>query len=497
MGGSESAKVDAGKCDEAVPASTAPQSSMEPEILEASGVEEYESLPGDSPTKSPPAEASGLRPRQTQHRAKLSCNGDVEEEPTPALYCGSPSPLERRRSAHLAVRRRMPPPCGISRIRKANGQCAMDDALQMRDRIDSFYAETFAGCHPCPPSHIGKPFEPSRIMDAPASAHVRHPSNEMDLSLMAHQAMESAGLMAHHAVESAEDFVRKVCEEAWQVVSFHHLPSWLKDNDFLHHWHRPPLPSFAACFRSIFRVHTETGNIWTHLLGCVAFIAMATYYLTRPSIEVQMQEKLVFAAFFLGAILCLGFSFTFHTVHCHSEFVGKLFSKLDYCGIALLITGSFVPWLYYGFYCEFQPKLIYLTAVVSLGISAMIVSLWDKFSEPQYRWLRAGVFMGFGLSGIIPAMHYLSSEGWFKAVSEASLGSLLLMGFLYIMGALCYASRIPERFFPGKCDIWFQSHQIFHVLVIAAAFVHYHGISEMAMYRLTTGECQDHGQMVL
>jgi len=35
----------------------------------------------------------------------------------------------------------------------------------------------------------------------------------------------------------------------------------------------------------------------------------------------------------------------------------------------------------------------------------------------------------------------------------------------------------------------FQSHQIFHVLVIAAAFVHYHGISEMAMYRMTVGEC--------
>lgn len=40
-------------------------------------------------------------------------------------------------------------------------------------------------------------------------------------------------------------------------------------------------------------------------------------------------------------------------------------------------------------------------------------------------------------------------------------------------------------------SLWnqFQSHQIFHVLVIAAAFVHYHGISEMAMYRMTVGEC--------
>ena len=37
---------------------------------------------------------------------------------------------------------------------------------------------------------------------------------------------------------------------------------------------------------------------------------------------------------------------------------------------------------------------------------------------------------------------------------EQSLGSLITMAFLYIGGALLYALRIPERFFPGKCDIW-------------------------------------------
>ena len=35
----------------------------------------------------------------------------------------------------------------------------------------------------------------------------------------------------------------------------------------------------------------------------------------------------------------------------------------------------------------------------------------------------------------------------------------------------------------------FQSHQIFHVFVLAGAFVHYHGISEIANYRLTLGDC--------
>jgi hypothetical protein len=85
-------------------------------------------------------------------------------------------------------------------------------------------------------------------------------------------------------------------------------------------------------------------------------------------------------------------------------------------------------------------------------------------------------------------------------------------GSTYILGALL--SCIPECYFPGKCDIWvrsffikfppsnflillplsnwfslqFQSHKIFHVLVIAAAFVHYQGISEMAVYRLTNNQ---------
>jgi adiponectin receptor len=72
-------------------------------------------------------------------------------------------------------------------------------------------------------------------------------------------------------------------------------------------------------------------------------------------------------------------------------------------------------------------------------------------------------------------------------MSEASLHYTLVMGALYLTGALLYATRVPERFLPGRCDIWFQSHQIFHLLVVAAAFVHYHGISEMALQRIILG----------
>lgn len=52
--------------------------------------------------------------------------------------------------------------------------------------------------------------------------------------------------------------------------------------------------------------------------------------------------------------------------------------------------GSFVPWLYYGFYCHYKHKMIYLTVVIVLGVTSIITSLWDKFSQPNLRPLRAG-----------------------------------------------------------------------------------------------------------
>lgn len=299
--------------------------------------------------------------------------------------------------------------------------------------------------------------------------------------------------LMYNAAEQAEDFALTVWHkfQSWKVVQFTTLPQWLQDNDFLRKGHRPPLPSFRECFKSIFRIHTETGNIWTHLLGVVAFIGLSLYFITRPVTEIEVQEKMVFMSFFAGAIVCMFLSFTFHTVCCHqNKFIGKLFAKLDYCGIAFLTVGSFVPWLYYSFYCHYTPKVVYLSICIVLGILAVVVSLWDKFGTPRYRPFRAGVFIVFGLSGIAPATHYGIVNGWEKSMNEAAMGWLVLMGVLYITGAMLYAFRIPERIFPGKVDILFHSHQLFHCFVIAGAFVHYHGISNMALYRLQIGECK-------
>jgi adiponectin receptor len=62
-------------------------------------------------------------------------------------------------------------------------------------------------------------------------------------------------------------------------------------------------------------------------------------------------------------VVCLGMSATFHTLSNHSDTVAKWGNKLDYTGIVALIVGSYVPALYYGFFCLPNLMTAYLWVV--------------------------------------------------------------------------------------------------------------------------------------
>uniref|UniRef100_G1TU77 Uncharacterized protein n=1 Tax=Oryctolagus cuniculus TaxID=9986 RepID=G1TU77_RABIT len=74
-------------------------------------------------------------------------------------------------------------------------------------------------------------------------------------------------LQGHNAMEKMEELIYKVWEGRLGVILYVVLHDWLKDNDYLLHSHRPPLPFFQAYFKSIICIHRETANIWTHLLA--------------------------------------------------------------------------------------------------------------------------------------------------------------------------------------------------------------------------------------
>ena len=64
------------------------------------------------------------------------------------------------------------------------------------------------------------------------------------------------------------------------------------------------------------------------------------------------------------------------------------------------------------------------------------------------------MFILFGLYGLVPCVHFIISFGFVQALNVGGLGWLFFMAALYVTGACLYSSRIPERLFPGKFDIW-------------------------------------------
>jgi adiponectin receptor len=69
------------------------------------------------------------------------------------------------------------------------------------------------------------------------------------------------------------------------------------------------------CIYSILKIHNETGNIWTHIVGFFFVLAMGLYWYPRSaSYEMSTTaDKFVCAVFFFAALECLACSTIWHT----------------------------------------------------------------------------------------------------------------------------------------------------------------------------------------
>lgn len=52
-----------------------------------------------------------------------------------------------------------------------------------------------------------------------------------------------------------------------------------------------------------------------------------------------------------------------------------------------------------------------------------------------------------------------------------------------------HQTRVPERFQPGRYDVWGSSHQIFHVLILLAAMSQLIGLLTAFHHARTSSKC--------
>lgn len=268
------------------------------------------------------------------------------------------------------------------------------------------------------------------------------------------------------------------------LCTWNELPDWQKDNEYIHGGYVRETNNFTQCINSLFYLHNESVNIYSHLIPGISalFLVLVDKYVVPRFPTTTFNDYFFLDVFFFGMFTCLTMSSTFHCLKSHSPPVAKFGNKLDYLGIVVLISTSMVSILYYGFYDNSLMFYTFSTITLAFGTACAVVSLEEKFRSREWRPYRAAMFVMFGLSALLPIGAGLVRYGAHETWTRIQVKWIILEGVFYIFGAFLYGVRFPEKYGPGKYDIWGHSHQIFHVLVVVAALCHMTGLLKSYAY---------------
>ncbi|PFH55823.1 hypothetical protein XA68_17564 [Ophiocordyceps unilateralis] len=241
----------------------------------------------------------------------------------------------------------------------------------------------------------------------------------------------------------------------------------------------------------MFNISNESFNIWSHAIGLVLVLAVAFYfYPTSTNFGLSTKGDIFVAAvFFVMAGLTLVCSTVWHTMNAVADMNAiSIFACVDYTGISLLIAASIVTTEYTAFYCDPVSRWTYMTLTALLGIGGVLLPWNPRFNDADKSWARVAFYVGLALTGFMPILQLYVTEGRDFVVDFYSPISKSLL--VYLGGAVVYASKIPERWFPGVFDYIGGSHNLWHAAVLSGILFHYTAMQQFfsnAFHRAEAG----------
>ena len=177
------------------------------------------------------------------------------------------------------------------------------------------------------------------------------------------------------------------------------------------------------------------------------------------------EARLAVAIYAASLSALFGVSALYHRVNWQRPSSRLWMRRLDHTMIFFLIAGTMTPFAI----LVLEPPLstALLIAVWGGALAGTVVELvWT--SSPK--WVSAVTYVAVGLIGAI---------GFPAIVAETGIVAGILIaggGALYVTGAVVYAAQRPD---PSPAV--FGYHEIFHVLVIAAAAAHFAAVALFAL----------------
>ncbi|KAL9654475.1 hypothetical protein ABK040_010495 [Willaertia magna] len=291
------------------------------------------------------------------------------------------------------------------------------------------------------------------------------------------------------------------------------------DNPYLFSGYRKlPINSIKQCIYSMFTLHNETLNIWTHFLpGC--YFLYLTFFVTFQLYHVGKS----FGDCFISVFYYLSGSLTYFLSAYYHLFRMNNLKSYHYCltcdlrGIISLLSGANV-WSAYYLLEGFQKTSFLFTVLSFVGYFQLWMWIPKMVTKrlTNQRTLYFSIYGTLGLTIILMRFylqqHYIFNHEMnlfhlLKCVFYNDLdlknisntlpnGNLIyevlflnrLYFWLYVrtfsllgLGMIIRSLKIPERFKPYIFDIFGSSHQIFHTLGALSTIINHFELFDLYM----------------
>jgi hemolysin III len=180
------------------------------------------------------------------------------------------------------------------------------------------------------------------------------------------------------------------------------------------------------------------------------------------------KATLAMAIYALSVSALFGTSALYHRIDWKRPRARQWMRRLDHSMIFVLIAGTYTPFALLVLDGPLADAIL-----IAVWTGALVGSIVEMLWTSHPKWVSALIYLAVGWIAIVslPAMF-----------DEVGLGGMLLIGgggLLYTAGAVIYAVQRPN---PNPAV--FGYHEIFHLLVIAAAAAHF---TAVAIYALPAG----------
>jgi len=220
------------------------------------------------------------------------------------------------------------------------------------------------------------------------------------------------------------------------------------------------LNNYKDCFKSIFKLHNETFNIWSMI-----FINGLSLFLTslNPIIGLKILT--------FSALIHLPFSLGYHIFMPLGKDVSIYWRKLD---VSFIFISSIFLALALDFYIFPLPIILIhitmTTTVAYIGINNFWkTSNTSKIDHAKHCYLLLFIVICYYFPILCKVLYDLII---IKQVTKSAIIGLFIPIVLFICG-FSFAKEWPQYLFPGKFDLVGNSHNIVHITAGIAHILEY------------------------